>query len=94
MIPYPYDKEMSFRERWREVKEHARVLIEKYTHQQLRQEEALLIILILGGLLAANLFLELIPDHLAINSLIVIVPQLISRRFSVASQRSDEFMSS
>jgi hypothetical protein len=69
------------------------VLIEKYSHQQLMQEEALLIILILGGLLAANLFLQLIPDHLAINSLIVIVPQLISRRFSVKAQRSDELLS-
>jgi hypothetical protein len=94
LIPYPYDKEMTFKERWREVKEHARVLINKYSHQQLRQEEALLIILILGGLLAANLSLQLIPDHLAINSLIVIVPQFISRRFSVAAQRSDEFMNS
>jgi hypothetical protein len=87
LIPYPYDKEKSFRERWREVKEHARMLIEKYSHQQLRQEEALLIVLVLGGLL-------LIPDHLAINTLIVIVPQLISKRFSVAVQRSDELMSS
>jgi hypothetical protein len=69
------------------------VLIERYSHQQLRQEEALLIVLILGGLLAANLLLQLIPDHLAINSLIVIVPQLISKRFSVAVQRSDELMS-
>jgi hypothetical protein len=93
LIPYPYDKEMSFGERWREVKEHARVLIEKYSHQQLRQQEALLIILILGGLLAANLFLQLIPDHLAINSLIVIIPQLISRRFSVTAQRSNELVS-
>ncbi len=93
LIPYPYDKEMTFEERWREVKEHARVLINKYSHQQLRQEEALLIVLILGGLLAANLFLQLIPDHLAINSLIVIVPQFISRRFSVAAQRSDELLS-
>lgn len=94
LIPIPYSKEQSFRERWREVKNHAKVLIEKYSHQQLRQEEALLIVLILGGLLAANLLLQLIPDHLAINSLIVIVPQLISKRFSVAAQRSDEFMSS
>jgi hypothetical protein len=93
LIPYPYDKEMTFKERWREVKEHARVLINKYSHQQLRQEEALLIVLILGGLLATNLFLQLIPDHLAINSLIVIVPQFISRRFSVAAQRSDELLS-
>jgi hypothetical protein len=54
----------------------------------------LLIVLILGGLLFANLSLQLIPDHLAINSLIVIVPQLISKRFSVAVQRSDELMSS
>jgi len=93
LIPYPYDNEMSFRERWREVKKHARLLIKKYSHQQLKQEEALLIFLILGGLLAANLFLQLIPDHLAINSLIVIVPQLISRRFSVPAQRSDQLMS-
>ncbi|NNG06593.1 MAG: hypothetical protein HKM90_02575 [Desulfobacteraceae bacterium] len=94
LIPVPYHREQSFGERWREVKKHAKVLIEKYSHQQLRQEEALLIVLILGGLLFANLLLQLIPDHLAINSLIVIVPQLISKRFSVAVQRSDELMSS
>ncbi|MGD9075941.1 MAG: hypothetical protein PVJ69_12080 [Desulfobacteraceae bacterium] len=92
LIPYPYDRDKSFGERWREVKAHARVLIDKYSHQQLRQDEALLIIVILGGLLFANLLLELIPDHLAINCLIVIVPQLISRRFSVAVQRSDDLI--
>jgi hypothetical protein len=94
LIPIPYHREQSIGERWREVKKHAKVLIEKYSHQQLRQEEALLIMLILGGLLAANLLLQLIPDHLAINSLIVIVPQLISKRFSVAAHRSSELMSS
>lgn len=93
LIPIPYNDEQSFSERWREVKKHAKVLIEKYSHQQLREEEALLIVLILGGLLAANLLLQLIPDHLVINTLIVIVPQLISKRFSVAVQRSDELMS-
>jgi hypothetical protein len=94
LIPIPWYRNQPLEERWREVRKHARMLIAKYSHQQLRQEEALLIILILGGLLVANLFLELIPDHLAINTLIVIVPQFISRRFSVAAQRSDEFMSS
>jgi hypothetical protein len=94
LIPIPYHRGQSFGERWREVRRHARVLIEKYSHQQLRQEEALLIMLIMGGLLATNLFLELIPHHFAINTLIVIVPQLISKRFSMAAQRTDELMSS
>jgi len=88
LIPIPYYKEQSFEERWREVKKHANLIIEKYSHQQLRKDEALLIVLILGGLLAANLLFQLIPDHLVINSLIVIVPQLISKRFSVAVQGS------
>ena len=88
LIPIPYYKEQSFSQRWREVKKHAKLIIEKYSHQQLRQEEALLIVLILGGLLAANLFFQLIPDHLVINFLIVIVPQFISERFSATVQRS------
>ena len=88
LIPIPYYKEQSFEERWREVKKHAKMIIEKYSHQQLRQEEALLIVLILGGLLAANLLFQLIPDHMVINFLIVIVPQLISKRFSLAVQSS------
>ncbi len=46
--------------------------------------------LILGGLLAANLFSKLVPDHLAINTLIVIVPQIISRRFSAVSEKAEE----
>jgi hypothetical protein len=88
LIPIPYYRAQSFRQRWSEVKKHAKLIIEKYSHQQLRQEEALLIVLILGGLLAANLLFQLITDHLVINFLIVIVPQLISERFSATLQRS------
>lgn len=90
LIPIPYDSDRSFKSRWKEVKAHAKVLIEKYSYDQLKQEEALLIMLILGGLLAANLFLELVPDHLAINTLIVIVPQILSRRFSAVAEKAGE----
>jgi hypothetical protein len=49
-----------------------------------------MILLILGGLLTANLFLKLIPEHLAINVLIVIVLQIISRRFGAAPKKRRE----
>ena len=33
-------------------------------------------------------FLKLLPDQMAVNTLIVIVPQIIARRFSAASAKA------
>ncbi len=90
LIPYPWSEDQAFEERWEEVKDHAKTLIKKFSHDQLKPKESSLIILVLGGLLMLNLCLELIPDHLAINTLIVIVPQIISRRFRTAAQSEEE----
>lgn len=76
LIPIPWYRKQDFTERWSEVKAHAKILIEKYSDHQLEPRESLLIILILGGLLFTNFFLKIIPDHLAVNTLIVIVPQI------------------
>lgn len=76
LVPIPWHRRQDFTERWREVRVHAKILIQKYSDHQLEPRESLLIILILGGLLFTNSFLKLIPDHLAVNTLIVIVPQI------------------
>ena len=88
LIPVPYYEDQSFKNRWKEVKEHAIMLIRRYSPDQLRRGEALLIVLVLGGPLLGNLLLKLLPDHLAANTLIVIVPQIIAGRFGAPSKKA------
>ena len=90
LIPIPFQKTQSFEERWREVKKHAQLLRSKYSNAQLRKTQSLLILLLLGGLLLANLIFQILPKHLAVNTLVVIIPQIIPKQFTISYAKTEK----
>jgi len=70
------DEEAPPGERLKAWREHIRMLVDKYIDYQPHPILSLLIILLLGGIFAANYYNKFISDFLLINILILIVPFL------------------
>jgi hypothetical protein len=77
----PYRHRRSRKEMIAEWKEHAQLLIGKYSDFQLLPIHSFFIILFGGGILLLNYFLKILPDDLIISLSILIIPQLISERW-------------
>ncbi|NJD56623.1 MAG: hypothetical protein FIA94_09505 [Nitrospirae bacterium] len=76
LIPLP-SRHQSFAERLEEVNQHAEMLVYRYSDEQLRVREAVLLISLFGGLYCLNYVFRLMPPSALINLTIVFSPLML-----------------
>ncbi len=81
VIPFP-GKYQTIKERITQWQEHIALLSNKYSDYQMKTGHALLIIILQGGALILNYFLQLVPNYLLINISVLLVTYFVTSRHS------------
>jgi len=75
LFPLP-SRRQSFAHRFEEVREHAEMLVDRYSDHQLKVAETMLILLLAGGLYGLNYAVGFIPSSTLINLTVLLSPLL------------------